>query len=209
MNGDVAGNAIVIFYTVIMVGRTKKITPGDEKKIVASVRSGVPVAVLAKTYGVTRPTIYRAIRSFHDKAQEVHLETAAVSFTVDRSTLLAFDAFTERLGLKSRADALRRVCRVPAGFLSPDPDLADALRDVALELSAIGRNVNQLVATKNYEVRRGARLKLTRPQQQLLSDLLVHIDGVSAQVRQLEAKRASETFQRFVDGMSGVVDGPE
>ncbi|TGN68325.1 hypothetical protein E4L95_01740 [Paracoccus liaowanqingii] len=167
------------------------------------------MAVLAKTYGVTRPTIYRAIRSFHDKAQEVHLETAAVSFTVDRSTLLAFDAFTERLGLKSRADALRRVCRVPVGFLSPDPDLAEALRDVALELSAIGRNVNQLVATKNYEVRRGARLKLTRPQQQLLSDLLVHIDGVSAQVRQLEAKRASETFQRFVDGMSGVVDGPE
>ncbi|TJZ90563.1 Hin recombinase [Paracoccus gahaiensis] len=209
MNEDVAGNVIVIFYTMVMVGRTKKITPGDEKKIVASVRSGVPVAVLAKTYGVTRPTIYRAIRSFHDKAQEVHLETAAVSFTVDRSTLLAFDAFTERLGLKSRANALRRVCRVPAGFLSPDPDLADALRDVALELSAIGRNVNQLVATKNYEVRRGARLKLTRPQQQLLSDLLVHIDGVSAQVRQLEAKRASETFQRFVDGMTGVVDGPE
>ena len=71
-----------------MAGRTKKITPADEKKIVASVRAGVPVAVLAKTYGVTRPTIYRAIRSFHDKAKVVGNGTAPVSFTVDRDRLL-------------------------------------------------------------------------------------------------------------------------
>lgn len=192
-----------------MAGRTKKITPADEKKIVASVRSGVPVAVLAKTYGVTRPTIYRAIRSFHDKAQVTGTSTAPVSFTVDRTSLMAFDAFTGRLGLKSRADALRRVCAVPAGFLEPDPDLSDALRDVSRELSAIGRNVNQLVATKNYEVRRGQKLKLTRPQQQLLSDLLDHIDQVSAQVRELEGKRASETVRRFVAGMKGVGDGTD
>ena len=204
-----ARNATVIFYTLDMAGRTKKITPADEKKIVASVRAGVPVAVLAKTYDVTRPTIYRAIRSFHDKAKVSDTSTAPVSFTVNRDSLLAFDAFTGRLGLKSRADALRRVCSVPAGFLEPDPDLADALRDVARELSAIGRNVNQLVATKNYEVRRGEKLKLTKPQQQLLSDLLDHIDGVSTQVREMEGKRASETFRRFVAGMKGAEHGTD
>ena len=204
-----AGNAIVIFYGLIVAGRTKKITPADEKKIVASVRSGVPVALLAKTYGVTRPTIYRAIRSFHGKAEDADTRTAAVSFTVDRDSLLAFDAFTGRLGLKSRADAFRRVCSVPAGFLGPDPDLAEALRDVARELSAIGRNVNQLVAAKNYEVRRGQKLKLTRPQQQLLGDLLNQIEGTSAQVREMEGKRASETVRRFVDGMTGVDDGTD
>ena len=192
-----------------MAGRTKKITPADEKKIVASVRAGVPVAVLAKTYDVTRPTIYRAIRSFHDKAKVSDTNTAPVSFTVNRDSLLAFDAFTGRLGLKSRADALRRVCCVPAGFLEPDPDLADALRDVARELSAIGRNVNQLVATKNYEVRRGEKLKLSKPQQQVLADLLDHIDLVSTQVREMEGKRASETFRRFVAGMKGAEDGTD
>ncbi len=191
-----------------MAGRTKKITPADEKKIVASVRAGVPVAVLAKTYGVTRPTIYRAVRSFHDKAKVSDYKHRACSFTVDRDRLLAFDAFTGRLGLKSRADALRRVCSVPSGFLEPDPTWR-CLRDVARELSAIGRNVNQLVATKNYEVRRGEKLKLTKPQQQVLSDLLGHIDGCVAQVREMEGKRASETVRRFVAGMKGSEHGTD
>ncbi|MBM3603281.1 MAG: hypothetical protein FJX25_00665 [Alphaproteobacteria bacterium] len=165
------------------------------------------MTVLATTYGVTRPTIYRAVRSFHDKEAVADVSTAAVSFTVDRPSLQAFDAFTGRLGLKSRADALRRVCRVPAGFLEPDPDLADALRDVAVQLAALGRNVNQLVATKNYEVRRGQKLKLTKPQQQLLADLLDHIDGVSVIVREIEGKRASHTVRRFVEGMKGNSNG--
>ena len=171
-------------------------------------RSGVPVAVLARTYGVTRPTIYRAARAFHEKEAVANAGTAPVSFTVDRDSLRAFDTFTGRLGLATRADALRRVCRVPAGFLEPDPDLADALRDVAAQLSAIGRNVNQLVATKNYEVRRGQKLKLTKPQEQLLTDLLEHIDGVSTVVREIEGKRASQTIRRFVATMKGHDDEP-
>ncbi|MCZ0963108.1 hypothetical protein [Paracoccus benzoatiresistens] len=178
------------------------------KKIAASVRSGVPVTVLAKAHGVTRPTIYRALRAFHEQEAVVDTGTAPVSFTVDRNSLAAFDALTGRLGLSSRADALRRVCRVPAGFLEPDPDLADALRNVAGELAAIGRNVNQLVATKNYEVRRGQQLKLSRPQQQLLSDLLEHLDGVSIAIREIEGKRASKTIRRFVSGMTEAGDEP-
>lgn len=190
-----------------MSGRTAKLSPSDVKKIAASIRSGVPVTVLAKSYGVTRPTIYRAMRAFHEKEAVADAGTAPVSFTVDRDSLLAFDAFTGRLGLSSRADALRRVCRVPAGFLEPDPDLANALREVAGQLVALGRNVNQLVATKNYEVRRGQQLKLTKPQQQLLTDLLEHLEGVSVIVREIEGKRASQTVRRFVAGMTGDDNG--
>ena len=190
-----------------MSGRTVKLSPSDVKKIAASIRSGVPVTVLAKSYGVTRPTIYRAMRAFHEKEAVADAGTAPVSFTVDRDSLSAFDAFTGRLGLASRADALRRVCRVPAGFLEPDPDLANALSEVAGQLSAIGRNVNQLVATKNYETRRGQQLKLTKSQQQLLTDLLEHLEGVSVIVREIEGKRASQTVRRFVAGMTGDGDG--
>ncbi|WP_207471462.1 helix-turn-helix domain-containing protein [Paracoccus fontiphilus] len=191
-----------------MPGRTTKLSPSDVKKIAASIRAGVPVSALAKAHGVTRPTIYRALRAFHEKEAVADAGTAAVFFTVDRDSLGAFDAFTGRLGLRSRADAFRRVCRMPAGFLEPDPDLAAALRAVAGELSAIGRNVNQLVATKNYEVRRGQQLKLTRPQQQLLSDLLEHLDGVSIAIREIEGKRASNTMRRFVSGMTEAGDEP-
>ena len=198
-----ARNAIVIFYTLVMPGRSNKLTPADEKKIVAAIRSGVPVAVLAKRFGVTRPTIYRAIRRFHDKASVVQVGTAPVSFTIDRAELRAFDAFVGRLGIKSRADALRRVCRVSAGFLEPDPYLADAINDLRNELSALGRNVNQLVAAKNYELRRGQKLKISKEQQQLLVDLLEHIDGVGVTVRELEGRRASETVRRLVAGMTG------
>ena len=187
---------------------SKKLTSADQKKIVASVRAGVPVSVLARTYEVTRPTIYAAIRSFHEKAQDTRSGTAYVSFTVDQVSLRAFDAAVGRIGLKSRADALRRICRMPSGFLEPDPDLADALRGLTAELNAIGRNVNQLVATKNYEVRRGQKLKLTEPQQQLLSDLLVRIDDVGVVVREIEGKRASATALRFIEGMKGGSDGP-
>ena len=191
-----------------MPGRTSKLSPSDVKKIAASARSGVPVTVLAKSYGVTRPTIYRALNAFHEKEAVADAGTAPVSFTVDRNSLAAFDAFTGRLGLSSRADALRRLCRVPAGFLDPNPDLAAALRELASELSAIGRNVNQLVATKNYEVRRGQQLKLSKPQQQLLVDLLEQLEGVSVTVRELEGKRASKTVRRFVAGMMGDGDEP-
>lgn len=191
-----------------MPGRTSKLSPSDVKKIAASVRAGVPVTALAKTFGVTRPTIYRALNAFHEKEAVADAGTAPVSFTVDRNSLAAFDAFTGRLGLSSRADALRRLCRVPAGFLEPDPDLASALRAVAGELSAIGRNLNQLVATKNYEVRRGQQLKLSKPQQQLLSDLLQQLEGVSVTVRELEGKRASKTVSHFVAGMMGDGDEP-
>ena len=197
------------FYSPGQARQMKKLTVADEKKIAASIRAGVPVTVLAKTYGVTRPTIYRAVRTVREKTEGSKVGNAYVSFTVDWQALDRFDAAVGRLGLKSRADALRRVCRVPSAFLEPDPDLAEALRDVARELSAIGRNVNQLVATKNYEVRRGEKLKLTKPQQQLLSDLLDHIDEVSTQVREMEGKRASETFRRFVAGMKGVDDGTD
>lgn len=191
-----------------MPGRTSKLSPSDVKKIAAAVRAGVPVTVLAKTYGVTRPTIYRALNAFHEKEAVADAGTAPVSFTVDRNSLAAFDAVTGRLGLSSRADALRRLCRVPAGVLEPDPDLAPALRELASELSAIGRNVNQLVATKNYEVRRGQQLKLTRPQEQLLSDLLEQLEGVSVTVREMEGKRASKTVSRFVAEMMGDGDEP-
>lgn len=201
-----ARNAIVIFYTFDMPGRSNKLTPADEKKIVAAVRSGVPVAVLAKQFGVTRPTVYRAIRRFHDKASVVQVGTAPVSFTIDRAELHAFDAFIGRLGLKSRADALRRVCRVPAGFLEPDPYLAEAIHDLRNELSAIGRNVNQLVAAKNYELRRGQKLKISKDQQQLLADLLENIEGMSVTVRELQGRRAANTVTRFVANMTGADD---
>lgn len=190
-----------------MPGRSNKLSPADERKIVTAVQSGVPVAALAKQFGVTRPTIYRAIRRFNDKASIVQVGTAPVSFTVDRAELQRFDAFVGRLGLKSRADALRRVCRIPSGFLEPDPYLADAIHDLRVELTAIGRNVNQLVATKNYEVRRGQKLKLTKPQQQLLADLLEHIDGLSVAVRELEGRRASRVVRGFVEKMKGEGDG--
>ena len=191
-----------------MPGRTSKLTPYDVKKIAASVRSGVPVTVLANTYGVTRPTIYRALHTFHGREAVADAGPAPVSFPVDRDSLAAFDAFTGQLGLSSRADALRRICRVPAGFLEPDPHLADALRELASELSAIGRNVNQLVATKNYEVRRGQKLKLTPPQEQLLADLLEQLEAVSVTVREMESKRASKTVRRFVAEMMGDGDEP-
>ena len=191
-----------------MPGRTSKLSPSDVKKIAASARSGVPVTVLAKTYGVTRPTIYRALHALQEKEAVADAGTAPVSFTVDRNSLAAFDTVTGRLGLSSRADALRRLCRVPAGVLEPDPDLASALRAVAGELSAIGRNVNQLVATKNYEIRRGQKLKLTPPQQQLLVDLLEQLEGVSVTIREMEGKRASKTVRRFVAEMMGDGDEP-
>ncbi|MBM3606307.1 MAG: hypothetical protein FJX25_16760 [Alphaproteobacteria bacterium] len=62
---------------------------------------------------------------------------------------------------------------------------------------------------KNYEVRRGQKLKLTKPQQQLLADLLDHIDGVSVIVREIEGKRASHTVRRFVEGMKGDSNGAD
>jgi hypothetical protein len=49
-------------------------------------------------------------------------------------------------------------------------------------------------------------LKISKEQQQLLVDLLEHIDGVGVTVRELEGRRASETVRRLVAGMTGADD---
>ena len=50
------------------------------------------------------------------------------------------------------------------------------------------------------------KLKISKEQQQLLADLLEHIDGVGVTVRELEGRRASETVRRLVAGMTGADD---
>lgn len=189
-----------------MRGKSIKLTPEDEKKIVAAVRSGASVTGLARQFGVSRPTIYRAVRRHEDKAAAAQVGTAYISAKINRGELRDFDAFVRRLGLSSRADALRRMCRVPSGILEPDPDLADAVRGLRNELSAVGRNVNQIAAAKNYERRRGQKLRISPDQQQLLAELLMHLETLSHTIRELEGRRASDAVGRLVAGLIGATD---
>lgn len=186
-----------------MPGNVTKLTPQDDKKIVSAVRSGVPVAVLARQFGVTRPTIYRAVRRFYERASAVNVGTAPVSFTINRDDLRAFDAFIGRFAVASRADALRRIVRVPAGFIEPDEYSAEQIHALRNELSAIGRNLNQLVSAKNYELRRGQKLKISKDQEQLLARLLDALEATSGDLRELQGKRASKAVRTLAQTVKG------
>jgi hypothetical protein len=203
-----AGNAIIIFYTLIMAQRATKHTPADETKSVVSILAGVPVTGLARGYGVSGPTICRVLREKPEGARTGH---PAVSFNVGWTRLGAFDAVTGRLGVESRVDALRRVCHAPASclvsFPAPDPDPADGVRDASGQFAALRWNMNHRVTIRNSKVKRCRQLKLTRLRGQLSNNLPDHIDEVSTRVREMAEKRVSEIFRGFLVGMKGGDDG--
>lgn len=129
----------------------RRLSLSESRAIFAAFQLGDSVTVLAKRFGVSRPTVYRAIEN-NGRPGYPSADSARVSIRLTPDERATFDELAGRLGL-SRAALGRRVLRLAAGYLEPEPDLVEAVQDLSRQIKAVGGNLNQIAAHLNREVR--------------------------------------------------------
>lgn len=147
-------------------GTGRRLSLDERKEIFAAFQSGQSVSALAKRFGVSRPTVYRAIEAM-ERPGRGSADDARVTIRLTPDERAALDVLSGRLGV-SRAALGRRVLRMAAGFLEPDPDLIEAATDLSRQIKAVGGNLNQIAAHLNREARMQGRAS---PNARQLSDI--------------------------------------
>ena len=126
-----------------------RLTPAQRTAIAQARGQGVATKVLALRYGVSVQTIRNIARGVQMARTQVRSETATVTARVPVADIRAFDALIVRLGRDQRSSVLRAFIRHPAGYLGADAALAESIRALRRELSAIGSNLNQIARRLN------------------------------------------------------------
>lgn len=126
-----------------------RLTPAQRQAIAQARGQGVATKALALRYGVSVQTIRNIARGVQMARSQARSETATVTARVPVADIRAFDALIARLGRDQRSSVLRAFIRHPAGYLGPDAELAESIRELRRELSAIGSNLNQIARRLN------------------------------------------------------------
>lgn len=140
----------------------RRLSKEESRAIFVAYQSGESVAGIARRWGVSRPTIYRAIEK-HARPGAHHGDSQLISIRVSTAEKAALDVLSGRMGL-SRSAAARKVLRLASGFLEPDTELVQAVADLARQVKAIGGNLNQIAAHLNREARLQGRASPNRDQ---------------------------------------------
>lgn len=141
----------------------RRLSASESSAIFAAYQRGESVTSLAKRYGVSRPTVYRAVEK-NGRPGQPSEDSARVTIRLTPEERAALDVLSGRMGL-SRAALGRRVLRLAAGFLEPDPELVEAMTDLSRQIKAVGGNLNQIAAHLNREARLQGRASPSRDQQ--------------------------------------------
>ncbi|WP_071799503.1 plasmid mobilization relaxosome protein MobC [Natronohydrobacter thiooxidans] len=126
-----------------------RLTPAQRQAIAQARGRGIATKVLAVRYGVSVQTIRNIARGVQMARVQARSETATVTARVPVADIRAFDALIAQLGGDQRSTVLRAFIRHPAGYLGADAELAESIRELCRELSAIGSNLNQIARRLN------------------------------------------------------------
>ena len=126
-----------------------RLTSAQRQAIAQARAQGLATKVLAVRYGVSVQTIRNITRGVQMARVQAGSETATVTARVPVADIRAFDALIARLGGDQRSTVLRAFIRHPAGYLGTDAELAESIRELRRELSAIGSNLNQIARRLN------------------------------------------------------------
>jgi len=126
-----------------------RLTPAQRQSIALARGQGIATKALAARYGVSVQTIRNIARGVQMARAQARSETATVTARVPVADIRAFDALIARLGGEQRSAVLRAFIRHPAGYLDADAELAEGIRALRRELSAIGSNLNQIARRLN------------------------------------------------------------
>lgn len=126
-----------------------RLTPAQRQAIALARGRGIATKVLALRYGVSVQTIRNIARGVQMARSQARSKTATVTVRVPVADIRTFDALISRLGGDQRSSVLRAFIRHPAGYLGTDAELAESIRELRRELSAIGSNLNQIARRLN------------------------------------------------------------
>src|SRR6056297_1591280 len=116
---------------------------------------GVPVANLAREFGVTPRTIYYTLQTDRSRQIDGRVRSEVVNVRLTAQELSRFDAVLARREIYSRAEALRRLIHAASDLFVPDDDLASEMRGLSAALNRAGNNVNQIAQRLNEAKQRG------------------------------------------------------
>lgn len=182
----------------------RRLTSRESKEIAQAAASGGSITAIAARFAVSRPTVYRAIEKERAAAGQGHPaeREARVSARLKPYELTALDVLAGRHGV-SRAELSRRVLRRAAEFLEPEPELIEAVRDLANQIKLIGGNLNQIATHLNRDARFHGRASLSAAQWQRvegherdLKALARELDGLFVTVAKRRKARIADIMLR-------------
>ena len=179
----------------------RRLLLSESREIFAAFQRGDSVTVLARRFGVSRPTVYRAIEK-NGRPGQPSADSARVAIRLTPDERAAFDGLAGRLGL-SRAALGRRVLRLSAGYLEPEPDLVEAVQNLSRQIKAVGGNLNQIAAHLNREVRlqgraspSGSQLREIETSERALKALAREVDGLFVHAARRRKARVDALLRR-------------
>jgi len=161
----------------------RRLSASESRAILVAFQHGESVTALSRRFGVSRPTVYRALEK-NGRPGQPSADSARVTIRLTPSERTDLDALARRLGL-SRAALGRRVLRMAAGYLEPEPDLVEAVQDLSRQIKAVGGNLNQIAAHLNREARLQGRASPSRDQQAQIAASLRALKGLAKDVDRL------------------------
>lgn len=141
----------------------RRLSLSESRAIFAAFQAGESVTVVSRRFGVSRPTVYRALEK-NGRPGQPSEDSARVTIRLTPDERAAMDELAGRLGL-SRAALGRCVLRLAAGYLEPEPELVEAARELSRQIKAVGGNLNQIATHLNREARLQGRASPSREQQ--------------------------------------------
>lgn len=141
------------------------------------------MTALSRRFGVSRPTVYRALEK-NGRPGQPSADSARVTIRLTPSERTDLDLLARRLGL-SRAALGRCVLRMAAGYLEPEPDLVEAVQNLSRQIKAVGGNLNQIAAHINREARLQGRAAPNRDQQAQIVASLRALKGLAKDLDRL------------------------
>lgn len=170
---------------------------------------GVPVADLAREFGVTTRTIYYTLRGDQDRKIDGRVRTELVNVRLTPKELATFDAVLARREIHSRADALRRLIHAASDLFVPDDYLASEMRGLSAALNRAGNNVNQIAQRLNEAKQRGKTPPYGNSAHTQVRALGALVFDIADQVQDMAQRRRSALSAEVARVLKGEIDGPE
>lgn len=143
----------------------RRLSRSESKEIAEAAAKGESVTTLAARFGVSRPTIYRALErhAVRGDAETRSSQNPRISIRLEPHEIAALDVLCGRLNL-NRSELSRHVLRKASDYLEPESELIQAIRDLTKEIKSIGGNLNQIAHHLNRDARFHGRASLSEAQ---------------------------------------------